>query len=93
VRAVADAYVGLVEAPDLPDRVFNVASGVLSSIGGIVDALTARTGHRIEVRVNPAFVRANDVAELGGDARRLRAALPGWSPRPLADTLEWMLAA
>lgn len=93
VRAVADAYVGLVEARNLPARVYNVASGVLSSIGGIVEHLSKRTGYRIEVRVNPAFVRANDVAELGGDASRLRSALPGWGPRPLADTLDWMLAA
>lgn len=93
VRAVADAYVGLVEACDLLKATYNVASGVLSSIGDIVEHLTQRTGHRIEVRINPAFVRANDVAELGGDAAQLRLALPGWMPRPLTDTLNWMLAA
>jgi GDP-6-deoxy-D-talose 4-dehydrogenase len=93
VRAVADAYVGLVEASDLPVATYNVASGVLSSIGDIVEHLTQHTGHRIKVRVNPAFVRANDVAELGGDATLLHAALPHWAPRPLTDTLNWMLAA
>lgn len=92
VRAVADAYAGLIEAIDLPAGTYNVASGALTSIAEIVGHLSDVTGHLIDVRVNPAFVRANDVAELGGDAGRLRAALPGWAPRPLSDTLDWMLA-
>lgn len=94
VRAVADAYVDLVETrDDLSDGVFNVASGVLTSVGQIIEHLAERTGHKIEVRVNPVFVRANDVPELGGDSTRLRAALSGWSPRRLTDTLDWMLSA
>ena len=92
VRAVAEAYVALAEARDLPARAYNVASGALSSISDIIVHLTERTGHQIEVRINPVFVRANDVAELGGDAELLRSALPGWTPRRLADTLDWMLA-
>lgn len=92
VRSVAEAYIGLLEAQNLPTGVFNVASGVLSSIGDIVEHLTQRTGHEITIRVNPAFVRARDVAELGGNAARLRSALPGWTPRPMRETLDWMLS-
>ena len=53
----------------------------------------ARTlsGHTLEVKVNPAFVRANEVKTLYGDATRLAEHLGGWSPRPFADTLGWML--
>ncbi|WP_174278211.1 NAD-dependent epimerase/dehydratase family protein [Sphingomonas bacterium] len=92
VRAVADAYAGLLEA-SAPPAVVNVAAGVLESVRGIVARLEALTGHAMDVRVNPAFVRADDVPELGGDVGRLRAALPGWRPRPLAETLPWMLDA
>ena len=44
------------------------------------------------IEVDPALVRANEVVTLGGDARRLRAALPGWAPRPFRETLAWMVA-
>lgn len=91
VRAVVDAYVGLIEARAA--GVFNVCSGEVHSLRDIIGLCEELTGHRMEVRVNPAFVRANDVALLAGDPARLRAALPGWRPRPLRETLGWMLAA
>lgn len=92
VRAVADAYAGLVLADASPALV-NIATGTVRSIDEILAILTDLSGHRPEVRVNPAFVRANDVAVLGGDPSRLRRALPDWAPRDLADTLAWMYGA
>lgn len=92
VRAVAEAYAGLILADAAPP-VVNVATGHVWAIDDILGILTELSGHEIEVRVNPAFVRANDVPVLGGDVARLRAALPGWEPRALADTLGWMYAA
>jgi nucleoside-diphosphate-sugar epimerase len=91
VRAVADAYAGLV-LTDAPPALTNIATGIVWSIDEILAILSDLSGHRPEIRVNPAFVRANDVAVLGGDAYRLRAALPGWAPRDLSNTLAWMYA-
>lgn len=91
VRAVADAYAGLALADTAPALV-NIATGVVRSIDEILDVLAQISGHRPEVRVNPAFVRANDVAVLGGDAGCLTSALPEWQPRNLTDTLAWMYA-
>lgn len=92
VRAVAEAYAGLILA-EAPPAVVNVATGRVWAIDNILAILTELSGHRIEVRVNPAFVRANDVPVLGGDVSRLRTALPDWRPRELADTLGWMYGA
>lgn len=92
VRDVAEAYVGLVLADESPDLV-NIATGTVRSIDDILEILTALSDHSPEVRVNPAFVRANDVAELGGNSRRLRAALPNWTARDLSETLGWMYEA
>lgn len=92
VRAVAEAYVGLALAEVPPARV-NIATGEVRSIDDILGILAQLSGHAPEVRVNPAFVRANDVPVLGGDPMRLRAALPGWAPRDLSDTLAWMYAS
>lgn len=89
VRDVADAYVQLVLADTSPD-VVNVASGKVSSIDEIIDILAQLSNYRPDVRVNPAFVRANDVSVLGGDPSRLRSILSDWTPRDLNNTLRWM---
>ena len=92
VRSVVDAYAALLEAEAQP-MVVNVATATLESVRGIVDRLEAMTGHHVEVRVNPAFVRADDVPVLGGNNERLRAAATGWQPRLIDETLDWMLKA
>jgi len=89
VRAVADAYAGLALADTSPALV-NIATGIVWSIDDVLTILSNLSGHRPEVRVNPAFMRANDVAVLGGDAGRLRSALSDWAPCNLSDTLKWM---
>lgn len=91
VRSVADAYVELALSEKVPDLV-NIATGTVYSIDDILRILSEISGHRIEVEVNPAFVRRNDVEVLGGDVSRLCAALPSWKPRDLRDTLAWMLS-
>lgn len=92
VRSVADAYAGLTLATDVPP-VINIATGIVSSIGDILEQLTAISGHHIDVKVNPAFVRKGDVEILGGDASLLQNTLPNWKPRALLDTLKWMYTA
>ncbi len=91
VRAVAEAYAGLALA-EAPPAVANIATGTVRSIDDILGILTDLSGHKPEVRVNPAFMRAGDVPVLGGDPGRLRQALPEWRPRDLSHTLAWMYA-
>lgn len=90
VRSVAEAYVGLLEC-DAPPPVVNVAAGELHSIREIYDMLVQMTGHAPEIRINPAFVRPDDVPALGGDAALLRKTLPTWQSRPVENLLSWML--
>jgi nucleoside-diphosphate-sugar epimerase len=91
VRSVAAAYADLSATPaDAP--VINVATGSVWSIREVIDAMTAMTGHRIEIEIDPALVRVNEVKILAGDPALLRAILPHWKPRQLEDTLRWMLA-
>ncbi|WP_267389659.1 GDP-mannose 4,6-dehydratase, partial [Sphingomonas sp. GC_Shp_3] len=92
VRSVAEACVGLALAKEVPP-VVNIATGAVSSIGDILDRLTAISGHHLEVTVNQAFVRKGDVEVLGGDASLLRETLPDWQPSAISDTLRWMYAA
>jgi nucleoside-diphosphate-sugar epimerase len=91
VRAVADAYAGLLLADDTPP-VINICTGAVRSVDEVIATLRDLSGHSIEVRVNPAFVRTQEVPVLGGDATQLRQTLPDWRPLPLEDTLGWMYA-
>lgn len=89
VRAVAEAYAGLISAKRVMATI-NIATGRVWSINEVLGILADLAGYEIEVKVNPAFVRSNDVPVLGGSISRLRKNLPDWQPRDLADTLEWM---
>ena len=92
VRSVVAAYRGLIEKPEAKG-VFNVSRGEATALREIVRTAEDIAGRKIEVRVNPDFVRPNEIATLCGDNSRLRAALPDWSPIPLHATLEWMLGS
>lgn len=92
VRLVADAYLKLLEkAP--AGEVFNVCSGNLYALRDVLEICSDLTGHQIEIKVNPGFVRANEVKRLSGDASKLKSLLPDWEMPELTDTLEWMLMA
>ena len=92
VRALVQAYRGLIEAKPIGQTV-NVSSGTTHSLREVIEMCKVFTGHDIQVEVNPAFVRANEVKTLCGDNSRLRSLLPGWQTPALGETLSWMLTA
>ncbi|WP_175674783.1 NAD-dependent epimerase/dehydratase family protein [Burkholderia ambifaria] len=89
VRRVADAYRRLLELSPA-GGVFNVCSGRAVSLKAVISMMERIAGYAIEVRVNPAFVRANDVRRLQGDDARLQAAIGPLEDIPLENTLRWM---
>ena len=94
VRAVADAYCRLLDAPTAVGATVNVCSGHSHSLREVIAMAEHITGHQLPVQVNPAFVRANEVKTLLGNPARLRALVgTDWASPPLQDTLRWMLEA
>lgn len=93
VRTVADAYVRLLDAEGVAGGTFNLCSGVGTTVRGMVDRLATLTGHRIEVRINPQFVRAGEPQRIVGSNARLVAAIGPLAMVPLDTTLADMLAA
>jgi GDP-4-dehydro-6-deoxy-D-mannose reductase len=94
VRDVVRAYRLLAESGRA--GVFNVCSGRTASAAELVAALGRAAGVEVEHVVDPALVRAHEVREVRGSARRLHAAT-GWAPaitleRTLADALAWWSA-
>lgn len=92
VRDVARAYAAIVAAAPAGQTV-NICSGTAYALADVLDTLAGIAGYALEVRVNPAFVRANEVKRLRGSNARLRE-LTGSAPSlPFADTLRWMYQA
>lgn len=92
VRSVAQAYRRLVEVAPVGGT-FNLCSGRAYSLGEAISCLESLAGYRIEVRVNPAFVRANEIRRLSGTNARLLAAVGPLDDYTLPQTLEWMYRA
>jgi GDP-6-deoxy-D-talose 4-dehydrogenase len=92
VRAVAVAYRRLLEVKPAGETV-NICSGVPHSLREVFDIAKTITKQEIAVRVNPAYVRDNDVKFLCGDPARLRSLIGNWQTPPLEETLRWMLSS
>lgn len=90
VRALSKAYVALLQVKPIGETI-NVCSGRTYSLREVVDLCREITSHFLEVRVNPAFVRPNEVKALCGDATKLRSLIGAWDTPPLKETLRWML--
>ena len=92
VRMVARAYRRLLAvAPS--GEAFNVCSGSSHSLANLIDMMSEIAGYHIDVQVNPAFVRANDVLTLSGSNSKLTAVIGQLDPTPLSETLRWMYLA
>jgi nucleoside-diphosphate-sugar epimerase len=93
VRNVVAAYQKLLESPDAVGQTFNVCSGQAYTLMEVIDMAKVITGHDIEVKVNPAFVRQNEVKLLQGAGERLVGVTGGVSGIALEETLRWMLGS
>lgn len=70
VRMVTDAYLRLLNKGSAGE-IYNVCSGKTYSLTEVIEILTRITGHNIEVKINPEFLRANEVHRLCGDPSKL----------------------
>ncbi|MEA2120097.1 NAD-dependent epimerase/dehydratase family protein [Halovibrio sp. HP20-50] len=73
--------------------VVNLGSGHATALTDVLVQLEALSGHTLDISVNPAFVRLNEIPELKADITRLHAWCPAVFPRPLRETLSDMLAS
>ena len=90
VRMVCDAYLALL-TQGVSGEVYNVCSGQPYTLQHMIGLLSEMTGCTMDVRVNPAFVRANEVHRLCGNPNKLLACTGGLPEYRLRDTLQWML--
>ena len=92
VRDVAAVYAALLDGRNVSGETVNICSGRAIALGDIIDMCRSITGHEIEVAVNPAFVRADEIKTLNGDPSRVEKLLGGVHRHQFEATLRWMLA-
>jgi nucleoside-diphosphate-sugar epimerase len=89
VRRVVEAYADLLTSGQ-PGETYNICSGHVYSIADILATLTQLAGYEIEVRVNPDFVRENEIKRLAGSNQKLLATIGEQKAIAFEDTLAWM---
>jgi GDP-6-deoxy-D-talose 4-dehydrogenase len=89
VRSVVDVYERLMVC-DAKSEIVNVCSGIGVSLMEIIRTMNAMAGYEIAVKVNPDFVRTNEVEKLIGSPDKLFSLIGERKKIPIADTLRWM---
>lgn len=86
VRFVVETYRRLLDSAVSGETV-NICSGAGVALGEIIERMNRIAGYSIEVRVNPAFIRANEVHRLIGDNHKLRRLIGEWPEYSMDDLL------
>ena len=92
VEDVVQAYMALLES-DARSEIVNLCSGRPLALLDVIAMMNEIAGYEIEVRVNPAFVRSNEVPRLIGSPAKLRRLVNLPPPRPFSETLRRMYEA
>lgn len=93
VRTVVACYQRLLDADAIAvvGKTFNVCTGQTWTMNEVLALVRDISGHPFEVRINPMFVRQNEVIFLAGSNAKFNEAV-GFVPQiALTDTLRWML--
>ena len=92
VRTVCQVYLDLLERGQAGEA-YNICSGRTYSLNKVNSLVRELTGQDMVTRVNPAFVRANEVHSLSGNPAKLEASVGTLEHPSLEETLHWMLDA
>jgi nucleoside-diphosphate-sugar epimerase len=92
VRTIVQIYLDLLEKGE-EGETYNVCSGRTYNLETVLATLGDITNHAVIARVNPDYLRADELPRLTGDPAKLEACIGAVQHRPLGKTLEWMLRA
>ncbi|QYG05611.1 GDP-mannose 4,6-dehydratase [Janthinobacterium sp. PAMC25594] len=91
VRIVVQYYRRLLECSDAIGETFNVCSEVAYSLQDVLIMAQEISGHILDIRINPQFVRANEVPILIGSRTKLVETVGEVTSIELSETLRWMI--
>ena len=89
VEDVVEIYLALLEST-VHSEIVNICSGRAIALLDIIAMMKEIAGYEIKVKINPDFVRENEVSRLVGSVAKLRSLVDIPPPRPFAETLRRM---
>lgn len=92
IRDVCDIYAKLLIS-DAQNETLNLCTGRGVSLLSVIDMMNKIAGYEINVQVNPAFVRPNEIKKLVGSVEKLTSVIGSIEPRSIKDTLLSMYEA
>ena len=92
VNFVCDVYKRLLEC-DATSEVVNIASGRGIKLLDVIDMMNEIAGYKIDVQVNPAFVRKNEIKTLVGSNKKLFSIIGNVKQIDFKNTLRNMYEA
>ncbi len=92
VRDIVLWYVDLLQSKS-HGEIVNLCSGKAISLTDIIDYMNQLAGYKIDVRVNPKFVRSNEIKTLFGSTNKLTQLTPKRKLKEIKETLAWMYHA
>jgi GDP-6-deoxy-D-talose 4-dehydrogenase len=90
VRDICAIYLKLLEHGQA-GKTYNLASGRTYSLIEVISTLEKMTGHAMAVKVNPQFVRNNEIKTLSGSSHLLEQTIGKIDWHSLEKTLQWMM--
>lgn len=92
VAYVCEIYKRLLEC-DAKSEVVNVCSGVGKKLLDVIETMNRLAGYEIDVKVNPAFVRKDEIKSLTGSTDKLFGMIGAVEQKDFKETLRGMLEA
>jgi nucleoside-diphosphate-sugar epimerase len=86
IRDVCDIYAKLLTC-DTQNETINLCTGRGVTLLSVIDRMNEIAGYEIDVQVNPAFVRPNEIKRLVGSVEKLTSLIGTLEPRSIKDTL------
>ncbi len=92
VSYVCEAYKRLLECEAKSEAV-NICSNKGIKLLDVIESMNNLAGYEIEVKVNPAFVRKDEIKSLTGCTNKLYAMIGTLEQKPIEETLRGILEA
>lgn len=92
IRDVCEIYAKLLSS-DAEGETLNLCTGRGITLLSVIDRMNEIAGYEIDVQINPAFVRPNEIKRLVGSIEKLTSVIGALEPKSIKDTLLSMYEA
>jgi nucleoside-diphosphate-sugar epimerase len=90
VRTICDSYRLLCTVKQTGITV-NLCNNTLTSLKEIISITEKITGHKLKIKVNPDFIRPNEIKKLQGCNKRLTELIGDINRPAIEETIDWMI--